>query len=79
MMAASFSEVVACLVRVPTEILKQRYQANIVGSKSLKGNILEIFNKDGLNGFYRGFGSTILREIPFSLVQFPLYERLKVS
>lgn len=26
---------------------------------------------------YRGFGSTIIREIPFSLIQFPILEYLK--
>ncbi|XP_072383083.1 mitochondrial S-adenosylmethionine carrier protein isoform X3 [Diabrotica undecimpunctata] len=28
-------------------------------------------------GLYRGFGSTILREIPFSVIQFPILEYLK--
>lgn len=79
MLSASCAEIVACLVRVPTEVMKQRYQANIVQSKSsLWSNIREIYLKDGLAGFYRGYGSTILREIPFSLVQFPLYEWMKV-
>lgn len=32
----------------------------------------------GLGGFYTGYGITIMREIPFSLVQFPLYEMMKV-
>lgn len=32
----------------------------------------------GLSGLYTGFGVTILREIPFALIQFPIYERLKV-
>lgn len=31
-----------------------------------------------LLGIYRGFGSTILREIPFSFIQFPLWEYFKV-
>lgn len=80
MLSASVSEVGACLVRVPTEVVKQRYQANLVEKhRSLAGNLAHIFAKEGLLGFYRGFGSTILREIPFSLVQFPLYEWLKVS
>lgn len=80
MLSASVSEVAACLVRVPTEVVKQRYQANLVEKhRSLAGNLSHIFAKEGLLGFYRGFGSTILREIPFSLVQFPLYEWLKVS
>ncbi|XP_052577724.1 S-adenosylmethionine mitochondrial carrier protein isoform X3 [Peromyscus californicus insignis] len=31
----------------------------------------------GIQGLYRGYRSTVLREIPFSLVQFPLWESLK--
>lgn len=32
---------------------------------------------EGIRGFYRGFGITIAREIPFTSIQFPLYEWLK--
>lgn len=28
-------------------------------------------------GLYRGYGITLLREIPFAMIQFPLYEKLK--
>ncbi|XP_041617121.1 S-adenosylmethionine mitochondrial carrier protein isoform X28 [Canis lupus dingo] len=31
----------------------------------------------GIQGLYRGYKSTVLREIPFSLVQFPMWESLK--
>lgn len=31
-------------------------------------------SRSPLSNFYRGFGTTILREIPFALIQFPLYE-----
>jgi solute carrier family 25 S-adenosylmethionine transporter 26 len=34
---------------------------------------------DGFRGLYRGYTTTVLREIPFSLIQFPLWERLKVT
>ena len=30
-------------------------------------------------GLYRGYGITLMREIPFALIQFPIYERLKVE
>ncbi|XP_072641573.1 mitochondrial S-adenosylmethionine carrier protein isoform X10 [Canis lupus baileyi] len=33
----------------------------------------------GIQGLYRGYKSTVLREIPFSLVQFPMWESLKVD
>lgn len=38
------------------------------------------YKADGLlRGIYRGFGSTLLREIPFSFIQFPIWEYLKAN
>ena len=75
MAAASVGEVTACLVRVPVEIVKQRRQASL-GNSGL-GIIKNILKTDGPLGFYRGYLTTVLREIPFSLIQFPLWEFLK--
>lgn len=36
-------------------------------------------SSEGFFGLYRGFFSTVMREIPFSLVQFPIWEYLKRS
>jgi hypothetical protein len=33
----------------------------------------------GVRGLYRGFGSTVMREVPFSFLQFPMWEFFKVS
>ena len=30
-------------------------------------------------GFYAGFGPFVARDIPFSAIQFPLYELLKMT
>lgn len=75
MLAASLGEVVACLIRVPTEVVKQRAQAS--PSSSTYNILLATLREEGVRGLYRGYGSTVLREIPFSLVQFPLWEYLK--
>ena len=32
-----------------------------------------------MRGFYAGFGPFVLRDIPFSAIQFPLYELLKMT
>lgn len=87
MIAASCGEVMACLVRVPTEVIKQNMQ--IDSSKSLVSTIRMVLQqqqqqqKSNINvpwgGLYRGYGITLLREVPFALIQFPLYERLKVE
>ncbi|RHZ47103.1 hypothetical protein Glove_593g25 [Diversispora epigaea] len=77
MVAASGGEIAACVTRTPTEVIKSRMQTKLYSSTSLA--IKTIYQQEGFSGFYRGFLSTILREIPFTCLQFPLYEYLKVS
>ena len=73
--AAAVAEMVACLVRVPTDNIKQKRQAGLFSTT--QAAISHIVGSQGLRGFYVGYVSTIMREIPFSLVQFPLYEAMK--
>ncbi|KAM7170978.1 mitochondrial S-adenosylmethionine carrier protein isoform 4-T4 [Macrochelys suwanniensis] len=77
MAAASFGEVVACLIRVPSEVVKQR--AQVSPSSSTFRVLSNTLYQEGIQGLYRGYKSTVLREIPFSLVQFPLWESLKAG
>lgn len=70
---------VACIIRVPVELAKQRRQTT-TGSKSALDILLKEYQRNGLcNGIYKGFASTILREIPFSFIQFPLWEYFKLN
>ncbi|KAL5110509.1 S-adenosylmethionine mitochondrial carrier protein [Taenia crassiceps] len=75
MLAASLGEMVACIIRVPCETVKQRAQ----GQPHLDfGRVLSnTLRTEGLGGMYRGYISTILRELPFSLIQYPVWESLK--
>uniref|UniRef100_A0A8I5KQI7 Mitochondrial S-adenosylmethionine carrier protein n=1 Tax=Homo sapiens TaxID=9606 RepID=A0A8I5KQI7_HUMAN len=68
---------VACLIRVPSEVVKQR--AQVSASTRTFQIFSNILYEEGIQGLYRGYKSTVLREIPFSLVQFPLWESLKVD
>ncbi|KAH3684923.1 hypothetical protein WICPIJ_004120, partial [Wickerhamomyces pijperi] len=80
MAAASCGEIAACLVRVPAEVIKQRTQTSGAGATSwgTLQTILDNRNNEGLvRALYRGWGTTILREIPFTMIQFPLYEKMK--
>ncbi|KAL7430196.1 hypothetical protein ACHAXH_003483 [Discostella pseudostelligera] len=86
MTSASIGEAMACLVRVPTEVLKSKMQTNAIGTSTLSSTLqLVLSEKDGrafasnvFGGLYRGYGITLLREVPFAFIQFPLYEKLKV-
>ncbi|KAK3297777.1 mitochondrial carrier domain-containing protein [Chaetomium fimeti] len=84
MAAASLGEIAACAVRVPTEVVKQRAQAGQHGGSSLRSlrHILaQRHSGVGLVGvwreLYRGWGITVMREVPFTILQFPLWEALK--
>ncbi|CAL8087351.1 unnamed protein product [Calicophoron daubneyi] len=73
--AACIAEIAACVVRVPCEVVKQRAQN--APHYSISSIFMNTIRAEGVRGFYRGYASTILREIPFSLIQFPIWERLK--
>lgn len=115
MLAAAGGEVMACLVRVPTENVKQKMQAGHYKSvgEALRGILHSSQQRSSVSssssissstytssssssssppssslsssnslvlkykGFYTGYGVTIMREIPFAFIQFPLYEFLK--
>ncbi|CAO3586195.1 unnamed protein product [Absidia cylindrospora] len=75
MVAASCGEVTACSVRVPTEVVKQRMQTRQFNSAS--SAVSNVILTEGILGLYRGFLSTVAREIPFTCIQFPMYEYFK--
>jgi solute carrier family 25 S-adenosylmethionine transporter 26 len=79
--ASSCGEVAACLVRVPTAVVTQNMQVGRYGS--FTEAVSETFARGGVTGkggigaFYMGYGTTVMREIPFAFIQFPVYEGLK--
>lgn len=62
---------------MPTEVIKQRMQTKQFSATSAAVN--HVLRTEGILGFYRGFLSTVAREIPFTCIQFPLYEYFKRS
>lgn len=75
------AELTACTVRVPMEQLRVQLQA---GRHSTLGNAIRenwIQNHGGgrFRHAYRAYVPTALRDVPFSFVQFPIYEALKLN
>jgi solute carrier family 25 S-adenosylmethionine transporter 26 len=74
--AATAGEVVACVVRVPTAVVTQRMQVGRYNQ--VAEAVRSIWASGGARAFYTGYWATVAREIPFSFIQFPIYERLKI-
>jgi solute carrier family 25 S-adenosylmethionine transporter 26 len=75
MFAAVLGESAGVLVRNPFELIKQNMQLGKY--LTIKEAMVKIFQEKGVLGLYRGYFVTVFREIPFGLIQYPLYEFLK--
>ncbi|BDA42467.1 probable mitochondrial carrier protein PET8 [Coccomyxa sp. Obi] len=65
----------ASFVRVPTEVIKQRMQTGeFTGAiRAVQG----IVRREGARGLFAGYGSFLLRDLPFDAIEFMAYEQLK--
>ncbi|KAL2907277.1 S-adenosylmethionine carrier 1 chloroplastic/mitochondrial [Bienertia sinuspersici] len=75
--AGAAGGVAASLVRVPTEVVKQRMQTGQFGSAP--DAVRLIVSKEGFKGLYAGYRSFLLRDLPFDAIQFCLYEQLRLG
>ena len=51
------------MIRVPTEVVKQRSQTGKKGSSGSWTVAKQVWTGEGLRGFYRGFATTVAREV----------------
>lgn len=62
---------------MPIDVVKQRSQAQ--PHLTTMSVFKHLLRTEGLKGFYRSYLTTVLREIPFGTIQFPLWEHLKTK
>lgn len=75
LVAGAGAGIAASIVRVPTEVIKQRMQMGEF--KTAVSAIGSILSKEGVRGMYAGYGSFLLRDLPFDAIEFFAYEQLK--
>ncbi|XP_022154147.1 S-adenosylmethionine carrier 1, chloroplastic/mitochondrial [Momordica charantia] len=76
-MAGAVGGIAASLIRVPTEVVKQRMQTGQFASAP--DAVRLIAAKEGFKGLYAGYGSFLLRDLPFDAIQFCIYEQLRIG
>ncbi|KAK1259383.1 hypothetical protein QJS04_geneDACA005469 [Acorus gramineus] len=75
--AGAIGGVFSSLVRVPTEVVKQRMQTGQFASAP--DAVRLIVAKEGFKGLYAGYSSFLLRDLPFDAIQFCIYEQIRLG
>jgi len=73
--SATCGDIASSFVKVPREVLTQRLQTGQFSSVWACAS--DILQREGLKGFYRGYISTQLRDVPFMVLLFSCYENAK--
>mmetsp|Transcript_6503 Transcript_6503/g.19744 ORF Transcript_6503/g.19744 Transcript_6503/m.19744 type:complete len:290 (+) Transcript_6503:138-1007(+) len=73
--AAAAGDITSSAVRVPFEKVKQRLQAGL--DRGTLAAFRQLLCSGGVRGLFSGYSTLVVRELPFDLIEFPLYEYLK--
>eukprot|EP00188_Purpureofilum_apyrenoidigerum_P003435 Plantae.Rhodophyta-Purpureofilum_apyrenoidigerum.ctg3589.p1 GENE.Plantae.Rhodophyta-Purpureofilum_apyrenoidigerum.ctg3589~~Plantae.Rhodophyta-Purpureofilum_apyrenoidigerum.ctg3589.p1 ORF type:complete len:301 (-),score=21.63 Plantae.Rhodophyta-Purpureofilum_apyrenoidigerum.ctg3589:9-911(-) len=76
---ATACSVLSSILYVPWEGVKQRMQTNTVASRSIRHAFITTFREGGIKAIYRGWLATLLRDIPFTVIELVIYDGLKTQ
>ena len=75
----AFARVAAGFVMNPVTVLKVRYESTHYSYTSLAGAARDIVSKEGVRGFFAGFGATAVRDAPYAGLYVLIYEQAKTQ
>ena len=76
-LAGASATTTADAVMNPFDVVKQRLQMRHSPYSGFRDCFVKIFRSEGLAAFYRSYPATLVLNIPFHVVHFPLYEKLR--
>lgn len=65
--SAAFGAILSTIVRVPSDVIKHKVQAYKYANE-LEA-LTDIWAKQGVKGFYKGLGATMVRDVPELIIQ----------
>ncbi|CAI4057439.1 hypothetical protein SKDZ_04G1240 [Saccharomyces kudriavzevii ZP591] len=77
LLTGAFARGLVGYITMPITVIKVRYESTLFNYSSLNEAITHIYTKEGVSGFFRGFGATCLRDAPYAGLYVLLYEKSK--
>lgn len=75
--SAACGNIASSVLFVPKEVVKQRMQAGLHSGRFFSA-AAAVVRTSGVQGLYRGYKATLLRNIPSTMIRFALYEEFKL-
>jgi len=75
--AGAASTIASDALMNPFDVIKQRMQMHNSGYRSLWHCASTVYRGEGINAFYISYPTTLIMTVPFTAVQFTVYEELK--
>lgn len=76
-LGAAVAESVGALFFLPGELVSKRMMRDPSMYKSFPSAAQTIIKAEGVTGLYRGLKSTLIRDVPFTIIQFIVFEELR--
>ena len=77
LLAGALARSFAGLLLMPLTVLKVRYESTLYAYTSLTGAARDIFAREGVRGFFAGYGATAIRDAPYAGLYVVFYEQSK--
>ncbi|KAK3363028.1 solute carrier family 25 member 38 [Lasiosphaeria hispida] len=77
LLAGAVARSFAGFILMPLTVLKVRYESSFYKYSSLAGAARDIASREGLRGFFAGFGATAIRDAPYAGLYVLFYEQSK--
>lgn len=75
--SGALARVSAGFIMNPVTVLKVRYESSYYAYTSMAGAAKDIIAKEGIRGFFAGFGATAVRDAPYAGLYVLVYEQAK--
>lgn len=76
-LSGGIARIIAVTAVSPIELIRTKIQSEKLGYRQLANAVHNAIKADGFISLYRGWSSTVLRDVPFSMIYWFNYETLK--
>lgn len=77
--SGGLARVVAATIVSPLELVRTKMQSRKMGLGQVSRCLQELVAAQGVRGLWNGYTATLLRDVPFSALYWPLYEQTKAQ